>query len=245
MKRIKSLFGLFLFLLVANTGFSTSWTSVAAGFWNDPSTWSTNTIPPYSSSDTFYIKHPVAFQDNLFFNNAALLKIDSAGGLCGHHNITAATGSTILKYGIIELDTMNIPGGHVNFYAPGQAIFTMNGTLSSGGSLSVSGCSLAVGPWFECVQPTFSFTIGITEYNKETVHVFPDPATDHFTFSFQTDLQNAWLQITDISGRAVYSSFFSGKEHTVPTDDWKNGMYYWTVITKGQPPLQGKALIIK
>jgi len=243
MKFIKGLY-LFLFLIFSQAGLSTTWTSVAAGFWNDPSTWSANTVPPYSSSDTFHIRHAVAFQDDLFFNNAALLKIDSTGGLCGHHNITAAAGSNILKYGIIELDTMNIPGGHVNFYAPGQAIFTMYGTITSSGSLNVSGCSLAVGPWFECVQPAFSFTIGISEYNAGTVNVFPDPATDHFTFSFQSELHNARLQLTDISGRIVYSSVISGKEFMVPVDALKNGIYYWTVIIKDQAALQGKALVI-
>jgi len=244
MKRVKICLCLFL-LLFAQRGFSTTWTSIADGFWNDPSTWSANTIPPYSSSDTFNILHAVAFQGDLFFNSGALLKIDSTGGLCGHYNINAASGSAIKKYGIIEIDVMNIPGGHVDFYAPGQAIFTQYGLITSGGSLTVNGCSLAVGPWFECVQPTFSFTIGITEHTSTSVHVFPDPATDHFTFSFEQELRKATLQVTDISGRLIYTSSFSGREHSVPADEWKNGIYYWTVTEKDGIPLQGKMMIIK
>jgi hypothetical protein len=245
MKRISCPLFLVCLLLLSKAGFSTTWTTIAAGFWNDPSVWSANSIPPYSSADTFYIKHPIAFQDNLFFNTNSFLKIDSTGGLCGHHNITASAGSAIIKYGIIELDTMNIPGGHVDFYGPGQAIFTRNGTLSSGGYLNVSGGSLAVGPWFECVQPAFSFTIGITEYVRETIKVFPDPATGILTFLFQSPLQDAALQVTDPAGRMIYSDLFSGKEYTVAVDQWANGIYYWTVLSKDQPPLKGKALVLK
>lgn len=244
-KRIYYLLLFVSFMLPAKLSFSVTWTTASSGFWNDPSTWSANTIPPYSGSDTFYIKHPVAFENNLFFNGTAFIKIDSAGGLCGHHNITVSTGVHFLKYGILELDTMNIPGGQVNFYAPGDVIFTMYGVLTNGGSLTSNGCSFAVGPWFECLQPAFSFAIGINEYPKSDVSVFPNPATGNFTFSFSSPLQNAVLQINDLTGRIIFREFFSGGELQVAVNTWPDGMYYWSVIAENEFPSKGKVLILK
>lgn len=179
-----------IFLLFLNIHFAISaiWTTVSEGYWDSPSVWSTGIAPPYSSSDTFVIEHPIAFMDNLILNAGAFMMIDSSGGLCAHRNITVNAGASIIKYGILEVDSLLIPGGQVNCYIPGEVILWRYAIISNGGSLT-SNCSLSIGPWFNCRSPQFDFT-GVPEYeNENTISIFPNPANSIIDFN----KKNSWF----------------------------------------------------
>jgi len=167
-----------------------TWTTVHAGFWNSPSVWSTGVVPPHSGNDTFNLRHCIAIDQNLSFNTGGRLLIDSTGGICGHYTVTINANVNFDKYGILEIDTLVIQSGHVDFYPPGAAILTWYGIITGAGAyLDVHGDSMAVGPWFECVQPEFFF-IGIDELNHDTgFNLFPNPNTGEFTVTINEHLQ--------------------------------------------------------
>jgi hypothetical protein len=196
---------LVFFLLFAKISNATTWQTVSSGFWNNASIWSTSIVPPSTSSDTFNIQYPVAIQNNLTFNSGAMLTIASAGGICGHYKMTLSSGAKLMKYGILELDSLYIPGGIVTCLAPGSVILTMNGILTLGGSLSVSGCSFAVGPWFNCQQPEYSFANGVEEINTlENISFFPNPFTANATISYEL-IESSKVDITvcDVLGKEI------------------------------------------
>jgi hypothetical protein len=174
--KIKAVIISFLFvILIASNAKPVTWISVSYGYWDNPSVWSGGVAPPYSSSDTFLIRHPLAFNSNLFFNTNAYVQIDSTGGLCGHYNITLEPGSTIKEYGILEADSLFIPGGHVYCYAPGDVVLTLYGIISNGGSFESNGCSVIVGDWFVCQQPIYAFMLDIAKVEVHNFKLFPNP----------------------------------------------------------------------
>ena len=76
---VKKILIAFIFTILAiNSAFSSTWITISKGYWNNGSIWSTGMIPPYSSSDTIIIEHPVVFENNLYFNDGAFIQIDSS-----------------------------------------------------------------------------------------------------------------------------------------------------------------------
>jgi hypothetical protein len=144
--------------------------TVASGFWTNSSTWQNGVIPPYTNNDTVVVKHFIQYSDDLVLNNGALLQVDSSGSICGHHNIIANTGSTIITYGNLLTDTMFGPGGHIYFNQPGSIILSAYGTFSSG-AIVISNTSLQVGPWFNCISKPAE----INEKEVSEISVFPVP----------------------------------------------------------------------
>ncbi len=249
MKKIVILFAIIFFFLFSQTVKSTTWQTISSGFWNNPSIWSTGVVPPSSSSDTFNIKFPVAFENNLFFNSGALLNIDSTGGLCGHHNITARLGAKITKYGIFELDSLIIPGGEVTCNGPGQVILSYSGIISNGGSLSVNGCPFAVGPWFNCIQPAYSFTLGIEETNlTSSFHLFPNPSKGNINMDYTLNTnENGKLKIYNLSGQLLTEYFLIKNTTNFSITDLplQNGIYFYSIFNNDKVVYSNKLVIIK
>ena len=233
MSKLKYCFLLSFILLFVKTSKSTTWETISSGFWNNPSIWSTGIAPPLVSADTFNITYHVAIQNNLAFNSGALLNIDSTGGICGHHKMTIYTGAKLMKYGILELDSLHISGGIGNLYSPGQVILTVNGYIT-GGSLSSFGCPFSVGPWFNCAQPEYSFVNGIEEINTlNSIQICPNPTNNYSTISYEL-FENCGVEILllDVLGKEITllkSNQSSGKYNlTINSNDLNlaKGMYF-------------------
>lgn len=222
-----------------------TWTTVSSGFWNSGSIWAGGTIPPYSSSDTFNIKHPVVIENDLLFNSGSFVKIDSAGGICGHHNISVFTNAKLIKYGILELDTLRIPGGQVACNATGSVILTEAGIITNGGTLSINGCSFAVGPWFNCLQPAYDFAAGIADpMNIDPIRLFPNPGNGQLQAVFSRKSQ---LIIADLLGRTLYSQTFTASTENTMIDlsFLENGIYSWITFSDNLLTSRDKIEIIK
>lgn len=235
-------------VLLAFIAKSTTWTTISNGFWNDPATWSTGIVPPLSSADSFNIKFPVAIQNNLTFNTGALLNIDSTGGICGHYKVTVKSGARISKFGILELDTLSIPGGIVTCQGPGQVILTCYGVISNGGSFSVNGCSLAVGPWFNCLQPAYAFVLGINEKDTNNpVVVYPNPNNGSFTLTYHLSAVKAELKIINLLGENVYRQYLYGTEGSVEItiSELRQGFYFWEIVSEEGITKKGKIEVLK
>ena len=176
------------------------------------------------------------------------MKIDSTGGICGHHTITVKSGARITKFGILELDTLNIPGGIATCLATGQVILTCYGIITNGGSLSVNGCALAVGPWFSCLMPAYSFLAGIEEMNSNSSVVFyPNPSDGNFTFEYKLSSSKATLKIIDLLGEAVYSQTIEDSEGSlaIKISEFGKGIYFWEIISGDGSSNKGKIEVLK
>ncbi len=223
------------------------WQTSRPGYWQVPGTWTGPTVPAYSSADTFIISHPVIFEQSLVFNAGAQIRIEARGGLCGHRNITAHAGANILKYGLLELDTMFIPGGRVLCRLPEQVVFTRYAIITNGGSLVIDSCGLAVGPWFNCRLPEYAFqtpTLSAPSPSQQTIALSPNPGNGVFMLSGLAPGRPASLLITDMTGRAVYAS-----AHGSPGNTWQlktslpPGVYNWRLSSAGYPACGGKLVV--
>ncbi len=238
-------------MLIFHSAKSTTWVTVSSGYWNSPSVWSSGVVPPHSSSDTFHIKHPIIITSSLAFNSNALFQIDSFGGICGHYTVTCSTGARIIKFGILELDSLLIPGGMVNCYPPGQVILTWAAIIWNSGALNSYGSSLAVGPWFNCVQPAYSFEAGIEEISGGSFSISPNPLTFQTTLTFSEEQKNILVKITDVLGKEIRTINFSGKELIIEKGEMGKGIYFVEITSSpslfflegGRKPQYGKLII--
>jgi hypothetical protein len=167
-----------LILLIFQSTKATTWFAVSDGYWNSPAVWSTGVVPPYISTDTFKIQSHVIISSNLILNPTGQMTIDANGGICGHKKMICYSNTRVTKYGILQLDSMEVRGGVVNCYAPGQVIFSYNAFIvGSGSSFVINGCSLQVGGWFNCTQPEFAFQLaGINEQSSDAIAIYPNPS---------------------------------------------------------------------
>lgn len=225
MVRINILLIFFIFLFVKPTSAST-YSTITAGSWGAPSVWSGAIAPSFTTSDTIIINHPILFNEDLYFESGAFMQIESNGGLCGHKNITVTSNALIIKYGILELDSMFLTGGVVECYAPGEVIATSQVSLSgAGSSFSLDGCALSVGPWFEC-RDFFDEAVGITELNTESFSVYPSPAKDFLNVNVSENTASYNLSIFNIQGRLIHHEIITGiKSKEIDISDLPKGIY--------------------
>ncbi len=201
----KSITILFIALLIIiSKSNAMQWYTQQAGFWNQGSTWLGGIAPDNFPNDTINIQHAVALTQNLYLGSACLFKIEANGSICGHNTMLVPAGATLLKYGLLELDTLYIPGGNVNCNPPGNVILTVYGLISNGGSLSIT-CNFQVGPWFECQLPEYGF-LTLNESNKIALdfNLHPNPANDFFMLNASkqsTKIQQ--IQVLDLSGKVM------------------------------------------
>ena len=206
---------------------SATWTTISRGYWNSAQVWSGGIVPPYTSSDTFIIQHPVAFSDNIVLNAGAFIRIDSTGGLCAHKNITVNAGANVTKYGMLEVDTLYIPGGDVSCNIPGKVVLWRYAIITNSGSFS-SNCALNVGPWFECSRPFFEF-MGIAENESEyTISIFPNPANDKLQIEMQSRFD---IEIYDLKGGVINKFEACENKIAVDVSMLVRGIYFIKVTT--------------
>ena len=67
---------------------------------------------------------------------------------------------------------------------------------------------------------------------------YPNPGRS--TLNIQTALQNARVEIYDLTGRLVYRQETTGNITSINTKDWSDGVYLWKVISNGKEAESGK-----
>lgn len=243
MKQI-NLYIILIVLCITYNAKCSTWFNISPGYWDNPIIWQGGISPPYSLSDTIIINYPVAINENITLNNNSYIFIDSLGGICGHHNITVLSGARILKLGILEIDSLKIPGGIVNCLGNGEVILTLSGIISNGGSFSVNGCPLSVGPWFNCVQPSFAFTLDIEEIIETSFTIFPNPAHDRIQVNSE-NLKVKSLEIYNLHGQKVKQipSFKFQNSNKIDVSALDKGIYLIQIQT--EYGIENKKLVIQ
>ena len=82
---------------------------------------------------------------------------------------------------------------------------------------------------------------GIDEAHDNRLKVviaYPNPGKD--VLNIRTGLQNAHVEIYDLSGKLVYNQKITDNITTINTMNWTNGTYIWKVITNGKMAETGK-----
>lgn len=238
MNIIKNSIKLSLILLLGNVcTYATTWETVEKGFWTDSTIWLNGVVPNTTSSDTFYIKHPIVISQDLTFNSEAYVQIETEGGICGHHKTTVLKNATIINYGILELDDLHVNGGYVHCFA-GKVLLTTSAKIEGlGGKMIIDNIgSLTVGIWFDCVLPNYAFLSDGKLYIQEKAitaayTVFPNPFSNSLTIlnddynGLKAD-QTLKVDIYDYLGRLVLETpLFDYNSNSLDVSSLKQGIY--------------------
>lgn len=209
--------------------YATTYTTAVNGNWNNSGCWLNALVPAFSFSDTLLIKHHIVLPSDLTLLSGAYLRIESTGGICGHVQVHVNTNAGILKYGILEIDVLNMSGGDVNLLPPGNAIFTQYGVLT-GGSLNAT-CNLSVGPWFECQMPEYQFLNGLNDITKKIeLILFPNPSTHFISIDLPASTTPYELTIVDMNGTIVLQKQLDYKQTALNVSELKSGLHFIQLI---------------
>jgi hypothetical protein len=79
--------------------------------------------------------------------------------------------------------------------------------------------------WIDDVS--YIYPASITESGKETdkLTVFPNPAEDILTMTFASEISEGMVSVTDMNGREVLKTAFSGTQQNIPVSELKTGSY--------------------
>jgi hypothetical protein len=78
---------------------------------------------------------------------------------------------------------------------------------------------------------------------KTNIFVYPNPFTSQTTISFNKEIKNATIKITDVLGKEVRSINFSGKEIIIEKGELKAGIYFMQVISENEMIANEKIVI--
>jgi hypothetical protein len=222
---------------------ATTWVSHGPGYWDNPIIWQGGVVPPTTNGDTFLIRTPIALRGDIHLTSGAFFVIDSTGGICGHSTFVVPSGATLHSYGVLELDSLVIPGGDVTLFSSSRTILTLYGIISMGGQMTGAGGALSVGPWFNCVQPEYDFTIG-TEPPTVPAGLRVFPTITHGDVNVQSDLPLEYLEILNLKGEQVRIFHPQATTFTINTADLHEGVYLLMVRCEGVVIATPKVLVL-
>jgi len=209
--------------------FATTWKTISVGYWQNNAIWQGGVAPPFTCGDTILIIHPIVVTSTITLTTGAHLIVDNSGGICGHQKMVVHPNATFIKYGILELDTLSIPGGYVVFNQPGSWKLTMYGIISNGGVFQVNGPVGAVGPWFDCHMPEYNFMTGLNEYEIDNqVIAYPNPASGQINFK-NSFYENGLLRIFNSVGSLILEKDILAHE-TTRVEGIAPGIYFYEVL---------------
>ena len=81
-------------------------------------------------------------------------------------------------------------------------------------------------------------SIAETEPLRRKVEAYPNPGGN--TINIRTGLQNAWVEVYDMSGRMVYRQEITENVTSINTTSWPSGSYVWRVMANGREAECGK-----
>ncbi|MDN5349627.1 MAG: hypothetical protein PWQ54_1023 [Bacteroidales bacterium] len=79
---------------------------------------------------------------------------------------------------------------------------------------------------------------------SQSLHVFPNPASDYVVVQHASETGNTLIKLTDLSGKVIYEKLTSNEELIISTKTLSNGSYLITVTSDGQTA-QRKLIINK
>jgi len=206
-------------------------TTAVSGNWSNQGCWANGAIPSFNNSDTIIINHFIILPANLTLLNGAHLFIESTGGICGHVYIFMNTGSSILKYGILEIDALDMTGGIATLLPPGNTIFTQYGQLSGSAEL-INTSNLSVGPWFECQMPEYQFVNGLNSILKnEKINTYPNPTNKILNIDLPKNKNNYLIKVIDSKGTLAMEQQLIYNQNQLDISALKQGMYFIEIIS--------------
>jgi len=73
---------------------------------------------------------------------------------------------------------------------------------------------------FDFVHPAFKI-----ESNSTLLNIFPNPSSGVFNVQSDNQLENVQITVTDLQGRTLINTLFSGNETTVDLSNYTQGVY--------------------
>ena len=67
---------------------------------------------------------------------------------------------------------------------------------------------------------------------------YPNPGKE--VLNIRTALQNAYVEIYDLSGKLIYNQEITENITSINTTDWSDGVYIWKIIVDGKIAESGK-----
>jgi len=81
--------------------------------------------------------------------------------------------------------------------------------------------------------------VGIDEDNiVDEIEVYPNPGKD--VLNIRTALQNARVEVYDLSGKLIYNQEISENLISINAESWPSGTYIWKVVVNGNEAESGK-----
>ena len=218
----------FLNLLFTTTNAKT-WETISHGFYDNPTVWMGDEVPEITTNDTILIKHPLVLTHDLIFDNGTDITIESEGGICGHQKMSMLSDTKLVSYGILELDSLYINGGDMDFL-DGHVILSTWAMLEGPepSSFTISGAAGAVGLWFECLSPYYDFVTVDTEEVSvpEPIKVYPTQVNEFITIEFHKTIPDTEISLIDFNGRILSRQHFNNQQKlNVDLRPWPTGWY--------------------
>jgi len=209
---------------------ATNFTTAVNGNWSNQGCWVNGAIPSFVNSDTVIIKHHIVLPSNLTLLNGAHLQIESTGGLCGHVQLFVNTGTSVIKFGILEIDVLNMTGGTVDLLPPGNTIFTQYGLLSGGVFNNTS--NFFVGPWFECQMPEYQFLNGLNDkHNSVAIKIFPNPVEQLIYIDMPNHVKESTCLIFDSKGALLLQKQLIQPQKQIDVSELQQGLFFLQIIS--------------
>ncbi len=230
MKAISRITYSLLFLLLLQATKAEVVSSIQNGFWQSPTTWSSNAVP--QATDTILVDHYVQIIDTIFIDPTGQLTIDSCGILCGD----ACFNGHFTNYGNMYIGCFILNADSYNY----DTIFSNNtggSGLVAGGFMQSFGY-INVGPNMPpCVLPSNKteavgscqrIVSGITEADAiPAFSIYPNPAHETVTISFSSEKNPITIALYSLTGQYLrIIKDTAGANTTINIKDIPTGFYF-------------------
>ena len=80
---------------------------------------------------------------------------------------------------------------------------------------------------------------------SNAINVYPNPVTEHVTFSLANEANNATVSLYDMTGRMARQINFSGKEVTLEKGDLAKGVYIYTITNTDNSDIHTGKIVVE
>lgn len=101
------------------------------------------------------------------------------------------------------------------------------------------------GYYIDDVSVTLDTTTNINEAEHVQFKIYPNPASDIITIQTEQAQEKTVLQLTDITGRVVFSSLLRNTKTSIDVSALPEGIYFYNIFINDLKQQTGKQIIIK